>query len=175
MKFLKWDLIPIGNIETKLVFYPIKSATPIDGYGVGFFNASLADFWAPISDLTFSITFNEFLSDSSHAVDISDTRSRVACEALTSAQYSQDCKLKYFFPGSVENVAPALLAQPAATTADAFLTRNQTALLFEFGPGTQQWEFDSSDACHIYGAGPAAWALCLKNDLSNTLQARKCD
>jgi hypothetical protein len=158
--------------KTRLL--PIESATTIDGYGVGLFNASLADFWAPISDLTFSITFNEFLSDASHAVDISSPQQRKACESLNSVPNSQDCQLKYFFTGSIENVAPELLAQSSAATADAFLSRSQTGLLLEFGVGTQQWEFELSNECHIYGAGPAAWALCLKNDQYSTLQARRC-
>lgn len=118
------------------------------------------------------MTFNEFLADSTRAVDITETQDRSLCDSQAS-NTGQSCQLQYFVPGSVENVAPGLLEEPPAATADAFLTQDQQGYVFEFGSGSQQWQYSDSSDCHIYGASLAAWALCLQDDMNNTIQARE--
>ena len=77
-------------------------------------------------------------------------------------------------PGSIENVAPELLVRSSDTIADAFLSKNQTGLLLEFGIGSEAWQFEITDDCRNYGFAWAALALCIKDDpQSRLLKASK--
>lgn len=162
-----------GNLEPRLVVSPAPSSTSVSGYGIGNFNASLAEFWAPISDLVFSIDFNEFFVDPRRAVDITEATARDACDSQTSNVVPQGCQLSYFVPGDIENIVPGILEQPAATSATAFLSQGQRSLLFEFYPNNQQWDSNNTEPCNIYGFDAGAWSLCLLDQGNNSIQTRK--
>ena len=67
-----------------------------------------------------------------------------------------------------------VLKDSGAATVDAFLAQGLNRYVFEFGSGSEDWQFTDGNDCRIYGLSLAAWALCLKNDANNTIQAREC-
>jgi hypothetical protein len=71
-----------------------------------------------MTDLLFSTNFMEFLSDGTRVVDITSPAARKLCDEGNSDD--QQCKLRYYVAGGVENFAPRLLAA-GKSEADAFL------------------------------------------------------
>jgi hypothetical protein len=126
-----------------------------------------------MADLLFSTSFMFFLSDGTRVVDTTSTAAREQCRR--SDQGKGECKLSYYVAGGVDDFAPALLAS-GYSHADAFIAQDQQGYVFEYQDGSNEWQYETDKQCTIFGAGVAAWALCLKNGKDdNEIQAKLMD
>src|SRR6266536_3509654 len=161
-----------GNIDTRPTFYRVET-TPTYGFGIGTFNASLARIWAPATDLLYSTHFNEFVSDSTRTVDITEGGERKNCVPRDDVQSGSGCLTTLFVPGGIENYVQELLESSKSIKADAYLAIDQQGYVFEFEQGIQNWKYNTEGECRVYSSELFAFALCLKNGADSALQARK--
>ena len=160
-------LILQGNVNTRQAFNIIETVEPTFGFGIGDFNASLANFWAPMTDMLFSIRFNEFLTDQTRSIDITTRNNLMICAA------GDKCNQTFFVPGGIENLSASLINHSESVAAEAFTAVGQQGFIFDFQSPAQNVKFDEARDCHIYTFRVAAWALCLSNIKSNELAASK--
>lgn len=160
----------IGDVTTGITYDKLTTTAPVEGYGVGTFNASLARIWHPMADLLFSTNFMYFLSDGARVVDITTSEARNRCN-----DGEDGCAVSYFVSGGSGDFAPALLASGGSRSADAFLAISQPGFVFDYTDGSDEWQF-SDDECSVFGADIAAWALCLKDgEHGNEIHAQLID
>jgi hypothetical protein len=158
----------IGNVNTRPTFYNIYSVEPIQGFSVGNFNATLVDLWAPLTDMLFSIRFNEFLNDPTRSLEITDRVSMTKC--ATGAA----CNQTYFVPGGIENLSARLIDEPEYSAAEAFTAIGQQGFIFDFQTPGPRPAFNDARDCRIHSFGIGSWALCLSNTRDNEIAASKC-
>ena len=162
-----------GNVETRPTFYGVET-TPIYGFGIGTFNASLAKLWSPATDLLYSTAFNEFISDSTRTVDITQASDRRNCPPRSQAgNSSSDCVSTFYAPGGIENSVQWVLESNGSAKADVYLASDQQGYVFEFRHGVREQTFDTARECSVYGSELFALALCLKNSEDQAIQARE--
>ncbi|KAH8749690.1 hypothetical protein F5882DRAFT_488495 [Hyaloscypha sp. PMI_1271] len=89
------NIVVMSNVETRATFYRVET-TPVYGFGIGTFNASLARLWAPATDLLYSTGFNEFVSDTTRTVDITEGSNRENCARRNHARIGSDCLTTLF-------------------------------------------------------------------------------
>lgn len=159
-----------GDVSTTVTYDKLTVTAPVNGYGVGTFNASLAAIWHPMADLLFSTNFMYFLSDAARVVDITPSEARDRCN-----NGDDGCAVSYYVSGGSGDFAPALMANGHSRGADAFLAEAQPGFVFDYKDGNDYWKF-ANDECSIFGADIAAWALCLQDgDDKNEIRARLID
>lgn len=144
------------------------------GYGIGTFNASLATLLSPMTDLTFSTRFKDFLSDPDRSIDTTPDADRDDC--ANNAQ--KPCMTSFHVPGGVKNFAAALLAGKNFTSAGSIqpvLALNQRGYSFEFEDDQSMVNYDPNSDCIVSGFVIGAFQLCLKNRASHELLACKLD
>jgi hypothetical protein len=155
-----------------MVLYPTTTVAASRGYGIGDFNASLATLLNPMTDLTFSTRFKDFLSDSERAIETTSDSDRDTCASVSDSI----CKTSYFVPGGVQNFAPALLAGKTFTNGGAIqpvLAKDQRGYYFEFKDDDSIVVYDLNSDCITSGFAIGAFQLCLKNRASHELLACK--
>lgn len=136
---------------------------------MGTFNASLAQLMNPMTDLTFSTRFKDFLSDSDRVQETTSDVDRDKCIQNSMS----NCRANYFVPGGVENFAPALLAGKNFSTTGGIqpvLALNQRGYYFEFEDGAPL-DYNSDTECIVHGFKIGAFQLCLRNILAHGIQA----
>lgn len=163
------DII-LGDVSTTITYDKLTDAAPVDGYGIGTFNASLAAIWHPMADMMFSTNFMYFLADGARVVDITASDARQRCDSG-----EDGCEASYFVSGGIGDFAAALLASSGSRGADAFLAESQPGFVFDYTDGKDDWQFADSE-CSVFGADIAAWGLCLRDGESeHEIHARLID
>jgi hypothetical protein len=162
-----------GNVETSPVFYQMKTK-PAHGYGIGAFNASLAELWAPATDLAFSTEFAGFLWNPALSIDITEAKYQGNC--ASQAGTSSDCRSEFYIPGGIEVSVQWDLESSESANTDVYLALYQRGFFFEFefGNRTQEWVYNLRTECRVYGSELFALSLCLRNTVNQVAQARKC-
>jgi len=120
-----------------------------------------------MTDMLFSIRFNEFFTDQTLAVDMTTRKNLTACAA------GNICNQTFFVPGGIKYISASLINHTESITAEAFTAIGQQGFIFEFQSPAQNESFDKPQDCRIYTFRVAAWALCLNNIKSNVLRASK--
>jgi hypothetical protein len=161
-----------GNVQTMPIFNRVET-TPTYGFGIGTFNASLAKLWAPATDLLFSTGFNEFMSDATRTVRVTETADKRNCAPQDQAGNTSDCLSTFYVPGGIENSVQRVLESDGSTNANAYLAIDQQGYIFEFGNNPQSSAYSVTQDCSVYGSELFAFALCLKNGADHVIQARK--
>ncbi|PGH18383.1 hypothetical protein AJ79_00450 [Helicocarpus griseus UAMH5409] len=161
------NVVIMADVGTTTTFD--KLGTPMYGYGMGVFNASLAQIWQPMTDLLYSSRFEGFLFDSTASYDLTSPAARSTCDVEDPD--IRRCVLRYYITAGIENFAPEFLSVNH-NHADAFLAENQNGYVLEYQDGSDDWQYNWQTECSLYGVGLGAWALCLKNAASNIIQAR---
>ena len=142
------------------------------GYGIGTFNASLATLLSPLTDLTFSTMFKDFLSDPNRSIDTTTDADRAEC----ADDVNSTCRSSYFIPGGVKNFAPALLAGKNFSNAGAVqpvLALDQRGYYFEFEDDESAVDYNPASDCITSGFVIGAFQLCLQNRAPNEILACK--
>lgn len=145
----------------------MKNIKPSYIFGIGEFNSSLVNFWAPMTDMLFSNRFDEFLKDTNRVVDLTDPGNRDACDR------GYSCNQTYFVSGGIENLSPQLINDTISARADAFIVEGQQGYLFSFESTTQGLKFNGVRHCRTYPVKINAWALCLDNEADDVLASSK--
>jgi hypothetical protein len=145
------------------------------GYGIGPFNASLAQLLQPITDSSFGTRFKQFLSDSDLVVDISSDTDRAGCSSGQLNDTLGPCRAKYFVPGGIEQFAPSLLGShnfTSTTDVQPVLAKNLHGYHLEYETSNSTL-FDQKTECAKYGYNLASYQLCLKDIESQKIAACK--
>lgn len=140
---------------------------PTLGFGVGDFNATLVEFWAPMTDMLFSLRFNEFLTDSTRSIETTSRENTAACAT------GSICNQTFYVPGGIENLSALLINDTESVDAEAFMAQGQQGFIFNFQTPGLKVNFDHVRDCHLYSFTVGAWTLCLSNIEENILAASK--
>ena len=161
-----------GDVRTAPTFNRVET-TPTYGFGIGTFNASLAKLWAPATDLLFSTGFNEFMSDTTRTVPVTETANNRNCAPRDQAGNTSDCVSTFYVPGGIENSVRWVLESNGSINANAYLAIDQQGYIFEFRNNPQSSAYSVTQDCSVYGSELFAFALCLKSGADQVIQARK--
>lgn len=161
-----------GNVNTQMTFEILDRSSSSRGWGMRPFNASLAKNVFLVADEILQAQSDMFLSDPSHAIDITPGPLRsVPCTKGPSSHSGQSCERTFFMPGGVELAAPTVNNDEGLLETDVFLAQNQQGYLLHFQEGDKQWLSGETANCEVYGFPFGAYRLCLENAADNVLDA----
>lgn len=165
-------LIGPGDVQITPVYTANNTKSPMMGYSIQTFNASLAEIYQVAADLIFGGTFADFLSGG-HFVDITPDSDKTGCAATWSSTGGRPCGATYYLPAGIEPSVSAFLNSSDLASSNIVLAEDQRGSILRFEDGDPQWNFNATSECSAYGFDRIGISMCFKNGEPNEILARK--
>jgi hypothetical protein len=134
--------------------------------GMGEFNVSAAIVFvqSQLTDSIIGMYFQDFLSDSRIAVDITQSpENLIPCTLGISKSSKQNCNQVFYMPGSYGDLD--ILRNGALPYADLVVVHDTRGYQLDFDTVArdERIEFDIDNACGVYGTDVYAFQVCFKD------------
>jgi hypothetical protein len=140
---------------------------------MGNFNVSVAPNLAIVADPIIGINFNEFLSDSRVAVEITPSpEDIIPCTLGISKSSKQTCNQVFYMPGTFGDID--LLGNGTLPQADLVVVQDMRGYQLDFHIVGEDnaIEFDLKKDCGVYGNEKVAFQICFR-DIESRIAIRK--
>ena len=161
-----------GDVQIIPVYTANDTKSPMIGYSIQTFNASLAEIYQVAADLTFGGTFADFLSGG-HVVEITPDSDKTGCTASWRDAGGRPCEATFYLPAGIVPSVSALLNSSDLASSDIVLAEDQRGSILHFEDGDRQWNFNATSECSAHGFNQIGISMCFKNGNPNEILARK--
>ncbi|KAF2786287.1 hypothetical protein K505DRAFT_380369 [Melanomma pulvis-pyrius CBS 109.77] len=162
-------VLVMSNVDTKIVYVPLKDTLQPFAFGMEPFNGSVALQLGTMKDLFFNIGYVSFLANPLHAIDITPHSARgPGCPKGVSITTSESCTRSVLITQEYQNVE-ATLPLNQYLESQVVLSKHQQIYSFEYHDNIELSKDTLS--CEMFHSGPAYYRLCIRNGENEWIQA----